>query len=149
MECVYIWIIVVLIALTMIRASLAFRLMHRQSFIFQDMIRAKKLELATSYVLNYENSQNPYPARRSFIRQFMSENSSVHIGMSAREKLEPLIQEIMKTGVKVKDASHVASAILLKCDFFLTTDKRLLKYRTDKLEMITPVEFVKRFEEKI
>lgn len=31
----------------------------------------------------------------------------------------------------------------------LTTDKRLLKYRTDKLELITPVEFVRRLEEQI
>lgn len=131
------------------QSQLSISLDAQAKLYIQDMIRAKKLELATSYVLNYENSQNPYAARRHFIQQFMSENSSVHIGRSAREQLEPLIREIMETGVKVKDASHVASAILLKCDFFLTTDKRLLKYRTDKLEMMTPVEFVKRLEEQI
>ena len=115
----------------------------------QDKIKSGELELATSFVLNYENSQNPYPSRKQSIGQFINEYSSVHIGRSAREQLEPLIWDIMATGIKVKDAAHVASAVLAGCKFFLTTDKRLLKYKTDKLELITPVEFVRRLEEQI
>lgn len=115
----------------------------------QDKIKAGELELATSFVLNYENSQNPYSIRKQSIGQFINEYSSVHIGRNAREQLEPLIREIMETGIKVKDAAHVASAALAGCEFFLTTDKRLLKYKTDKLELITPVEFVRRLEEQI
>ena len=114
----------------------------------QNMIKEKKLELATSYVLNYENSQNPYALRKQSIGQFIRDNSSVHIGRNEREQLEPLIRRIMATGVKVKDASHVASAILSECDFFLTTDKRLLKYKTDELKLVTPVEFLSRLEEQ-
>ena len=112
----------------------------------QDKIKAGELELATSFVLNYENSQNPYPIRKQSIGQFISEYSCIHIGRSAREQLEPLIQDIMKTGIKVK---HVASAILAGCEFFLTTDKRLLKFKTDQLELIAPVEFVRKLEEQI
>ena len=115
----------------------------------QDKIKAGELELATSFVLNYENSQNPYPIRRQSIGQFISEYLCIHIGQGAREQLEPLIRDIMKTGIKVKDAAHVASAILAGCEFFLTTDKRLLKFKTDKLELIAPVEFVRRLEEQI
>lgn len=115
----------------------------------QEMIKSKKLELATSYVLNYENSQNPYAVRRQAIRQFISQNSSAHIDEKEKEQLQPLIQEIMENGIKVKDASHVASAILAGCECFLTTDKRLLKYRTDRLQLMTPVEFINRLEDQI
>ena len=44
----------------------------------------------------------------------------------------------MKTEVKFKDACHVASAMLSDCDYLLTTDKRLLKYKTDELEILPP-----------
>lgn len=87
----------------------------------QDKIKAGELELATSFVLNYENSQNPYPIRKQSIGQFISEYSCIHIGRSAREQLEPLIQD----------------------------NKRLLKFKTDQLELIAPVEFVRRLEEQI
>ena len=52
----------------------------------QDMIRTKELELATSYVLNYENSQNPYAIRKQSIGQFIRQNSSIHVGRSAWEE---------------------------------------------------------------
>ena len=47
----------------------------------------------------------------------------------------------METGVKKMDALHVASAIIGKADYFLTTDIRLLKYSTDKIHIINPIDF--------
>ena len=52
----------------------------------------------------------------------------------------------MQTGVKFKDACHVASAIYAGCDYFISTDKRLLKYKTDEIKMVTPIEFVSETE---
>jgi predicted nucleic acid-binding protein len=52
----------------------------------------------------------------------------------------------MKTGVKEKDAYHVASAIYSNCDYFISTDIRLLKYKTDKIRMVTPIEFITETE---
>lgn len=52
----------------------------------------------------------------------------------------------MKTGVKMKDAYHIACAILSSCDYFLTTDDRLLKYNTSEIQMANPLEFVRRLE---
>ena len=54
----------------------------------------------------------------------------------------------LKTGVKSKDAIHVASAIVSESDYFLTTDLRLLKYRTDKIELLNPVDFIQRLEDE-
>ena len=52
----------------------------------------------------------------------------------------------MVSGVKYKDACHVASAIFAECDYFISTDKRLLKYLTDEITMIDPVDFIKEVE---
>ncbi len=52
----------------------------------------------------------------------------------------------MKTGVKFKDACHVASAIYARCEYFITTDVRLLKYRTEEIKMVTPIEFITDME---
>ena len=52
----------------------------------------------------------------------------------------------MQTGVKEKDAFHVACAILAKCDYFITTDDRLLKYQDGGLPLVTPEEFIRRME---
>ena len=49
----------------------------------------------------------------------------------------------MKTGVKMHDAYHVASAIVAECDYFLTTDYRLLKYYDTRIKITTPVEFLR------
>ena len=49
----------------------------------------------------------------------------------------------MKSGIKLKDASHTACAIMAKCDYLITTDKRLLKYRDERIKIVNPIEFVK------
>ena len=52
----------------------------------------------------------------------------------------------MKTGVKEKDAYHVVSAIFSGCEYFISTDKRLLKYSSENIKLVTPVEFVSETE---
>ena len=54
----------------------------------------------------------------------------------------------MRTGIKYADACHVACAILAGCESFITTDKRLLKYQTDEIRMLNPVNFVSEWEEE-
>lgn len=50
------------------------------------------------------------------------------------------------TGIKYKDACHVACAIYAGCDFFISTDMRLLKYTNEKIVMLSPVDFLKKLE---
>lgn len=45
----------------------------------QDLIKDKKLELVTSYVLWYENSQGPYDTKRTAISEFMQRSSAEYI----------------------------------------------------------------------
>ena len=47
----------------------------------------------------------------------------------------------MATGVKFKDACHITAAIYAKADYLITTDKRMLKYSTDEIKLLNPVDF--------
>ena len=80
------------------------------------------------------------------IFEFMKNNRTVHVGIENVPKLTEMTAKIMETGVKTNDAYHVASAILANCDYFLTTDRRLLKYQSDKIILMNPVNFVKILE---
>lgn len=53
---------------------------------------------------------------------------------------------IMKTGIKEKDAYHVACAVIAGCNYFITTDDRLLKYQSENIILVTPGEFIRRME---
>lgn len=104
------------------------------------------MELATSYVLWYENSQNPYETKRTAIGEFIQKNSTDYIDIEKADAIKQKAEGIMKTGIKMKDAYHVACAIFSSCDCFLTTDNRLLKYRTNEIQMLNPVDFIRRLE---
>lgn len=56
------------------------------------------------------------------------------------------ISAIESEGVKPLDASHVAAAIYSGCDYFITTDDRMLRYRSDKIRIVDPVQFIKETE---
>lgn len=113
----------------------------------QEMIRDKKVELVTSYVLDYENSRSRYDIQRKAIKRFMDENSTIYVGAGRVQEAENIAKEIQKTGVKEKDSLHLACAIIAECDYFISTDDRLLKYTSDKMQLLTPTEFIRRLEE--
>ena len=114
--------------------------------IIQDKIVEGKIELATSYMLHYENNQNTDEIKKQKNDSFFKKYRKIHIGIEYVDKLEPSIKKIMSTGIKVKDATHVASAILSKCDYFITVDERLLKYKSNEIKLVTPIEFIKIME---
>lgn len=37
-------------------------------------------------------------------------------------------------------------AIIAECNYFVTTDDRLLKYQSEKIELVTPGELIRRME---
>lgn len=114
----------------------------------QDQIQKKQPELAASYMLRYECGQNPYEMRRRAIMQFVDTHTAAYVGLGHKGEIEPMAAEIMNTGIKYKDACHVASAIYNKCKRFISTDKRLLKYQTDRIRLVTPIEFVAEMEDE-
>lgn len=121
--------------------------LEAQAKIFiQDAIKAGRIELAASYVLLHENNRNPHENRKQAIYKFIKQNTGIFVDIDQANIVEIKAEEITRTGVKSVDALHVACAIRVKCDYFLTTDDRLLKYRSNEIKMTNPIEFIKTLE---
>ena len=118
----------------------------KATLIIQDEIKAGKIELATSYMLHYENLQCPRKPRREYVAQFLKSNTSIYISIGSAETVAAKADQFILTGIKQKDAYHVASAILAECNYFLTVDDRLLKLKSNEIVLLNPVEFVKFLE---
>ncbi|MCL2095797.1 MAG: hypothetical protein FWH10_02700 [Oscillospiraceae bacterium] len=109
----------------------------------QSLIKYKALLLCSSYMLSLEINEIPFANNREHILSFVNNYSEFFIGGERENEIFPLTNEIMKTGIKRKDAVHLACSIISKCDYFITTDKRVLNYKTDKLKILNPIEFIK------
>ena len=105
------------------------------------MIASGKLFLAASDYLLYENSMKKDEEIRNHIRDFIIDHVVAFVSDS-EPALDAIIDDIVKTGVKNMDASHLAAAIVAGCDYFITTDDRILRYRTDRIRVATPVQFL-------
>ncbi|SOD17489.1 hypothetical protein SAMN06298224_2867 [Fibrobacter sp. UWB16] len=90
----------------------------------QSLVKAQKLQLASSFILDYENSCNPYTDRKFAITKFLNDNVFDYVGNDKSDLIATNAKKIMATGVKMKDACHIACAELMNCDYLLSTDKR-------------------------
>ena len=113
----------------------------------QDRIRAGKYSLVSSFILTYESDSSPYESRKASINQFITEFTKQYVGIEHRDYIEAEAYKIMQTGIKFKDACHVVCAILAKCDYFISTDKRLLKYQSSQIRLVNPIQFIIETEE--
>ena len=112
----------------------------------QEKIISKDIELATSFILHYENNQKIDEDHKNKIDNFYRTYRTIYIGIEFTDKLRNIVKEIMSTGIKVKDSYNIACAILANCDYFITVDKRLTKYESDKIKTINPIDFIKILE---
>lgn len=111
----------------------------------QREVREGRLELAWSYILDYENLANPFGERRDTIQAWKK-----YAVADANETHEILAKAhaLTRQGIKGKDALHIACAIETKCDYFITTDDRLLKAmkHVQTIVGIDPTAFVREVE---
>ena len=109
----------------------------------QKEIMQKKYELAWSYIMDYEVLFNPFFERKNQILKW--KNIAV-IDINESVKIIDLANEIMKKNIKPKDSLHLACAIEAKCDYFITTDGKILNKSIDSIVVIDPIDFVKMAE---
>lgn len=111
----------------------------------QEKVYNKDFDLAWSYILDFENSQNPFSERKNVISSW---KKMACIDVEESEKLLKMAKKIMKFGVKPKDALHIACAMEGDCLYFFTTDDNLIKKMKNrmKIKVMNPVEFVANLE---
>lgn len=123
------------------QTQLRINLEAQAKLFIQKQIVDGKIDLIYSFISVYENSQNPYSIRKNAISDFFS-NASIYINEDNVEVVKKRASEIMKTGIKTKDALHVSCAVEGKADYFVTTDIRLLKYSSDEVRIINPIDLI-------
>ena len=78
-----------------------------------------------SFVLEYENSRNPFPERRVFVRYLaQSCDSTVEPDESIRQLAKQLSAGHK---IRVRDALHLACAELSGCHYLVTCDDSLIR----------------------
>jgi predicted nucleic acid-binding protein len=113
----------------------------------QKLIYDGCLLLAISYVSHYENANSPCLKNKITIGKFF-DYATTFVDIDKADIIEKRADEIVKYGVKAKDALHVSCAIEAGCNWFITTDDGILKkYRTGELKVCSPVEFINNWED--
>ena len=112
----------------------------------QKLVVEKSIDLVYSYVNRFENDKNPYSTNRKAIGEFFK-NAVFYVDHTYSDNIEKRVLIIKQSGIKTADAFHISCAIEGECDCFITTDKLLLKYRSDKIIMCNPVQFFDYMEE--
>jgi len=84
----------------------------------------KEITLINSFVLEDENTRNPFIVRKDKISDLLKV-AIKYVGYS--EKLENRAKEIEKFGIMAIDALHIACAEMAKADFFVTCDDLLVR----------------------
>lgn len=103
------------------------------------------MELAVSFILRYENNNNPNLSSRKSIDNFFN-HAVEYINNKQCKVIKQRTCEIMKHGIKVKNALHLACAIETQSDYFVTTDSDFQKYHTVDIVICNPVRFLKFLE---
>jgi len=111
----------------------------------QENIVSGAFQMAWSYILEYENSVNPYPERKETI-----ENWKKYAGVDTGEtnNIIKVAKALQKMGIKPKDALHVACANAMNCAYFITTDQNLIKKlrNFESLKVVNPIDFINQLE---
>ena len=109
----------------------------------QDMILNGTHTLVWSYMLEYENLQNPFEIRKDAIIKW---KDIAEINAVENENILKRAERLSELGIKAKDAIHIACAIESGCDYFLTTDIGILKKKIDSIKVRNPIEFISEME---
>jgi len=114
----------------------------------QQQIIKKEIVLVSSVILDFENNDNPYRIGGLVIKEFLriikgkEYVRNVKGYVDVNEDVIRIAKEISATGIRAKDAAHIACAIYADCDYFVSTDDMVLKYKHPKIRFIDPTDFI-------
>ena len=128
------------------QSQLIIRLQTEAKLAIQEDIQNGLRSLVWSAILDLENSANPDPQRREAISAWFT---LAAIDIEATSVVEQTAESLTKIGLKAMDALHVASALEGQADFFLTTDRAVIrKLKSDhRIRVMDPVDFIRDLRE--
>jgi hypothetical protein len=129
------------------QSFLAIKLETEAKLYIQEKIKSGHISLGWSYILDFENNANPYLEKRSEIQKWKKIANSF---VDETEYILLKMNELTAIGLKALDALHIACAISLECQYFLTVDKGILKkgIKFSEITIMNPVNFVIEWEDQ-
>ena len=124
------------------QSQLRIRLESEAKLKIQEDIRSGSYQLVWSYILDYENSKNPFRERREQIAKWQVYSEE---DIEEDEKTVKLAVLVSQHGIKKIDSLHIACAIKARVAYFLTTDDGVLKKATliQGVRITDPIGFIK------
>jgi len=112
----------------------------------QERIFKKEIKLTWSYILDFENEANPFEQRRLAIRGWKNYAS---VDTDETKEIIEKAERFHQMGIKSKDSIHLACAISMRCEYFLTTDDELIKKASGikEIKVTDPISFIKEVTE--
>ena len=115
-------------------------------FSILQVIKDREFSLLWSFMIDYENSLNPYDDIRQEIEMVSAiANETIAPDESIVEKAK----EFEAAGIKPRDALHIACALKGGAEYFLTCDDKLIKRSHElkiNLKITSPLRFVEERE---
>lgn len=103
-----------------------------------------KVDLVNSSVIEYENSLNPSPERRIFVKDLLKQ---AKVYQNVDEDIKKQAENLAgKTNISPIDALHLAAAESSNVDVFITCDYGIIKKYKGRVKAITPLEFIQYYE---
>ena len=119
--------------------NIRIRLEAEAKLYIQEQIKDKRIDLVWSSVNEYENNDNPSCEKRERILAW--KNIAVQQCALNEIILEKAL-EIESLTIRAKDALHIAAAIYSHCDYFITTDRKILNKPINGIAVVNPLVFV-------
>jgi predicted nucleic acid-binding protein len=127
------------------QSQIRIRLETEAKLRIQERIAAGEIELAWSYILDYENAANPFEERRAAVISWRSRSV---VDIAETPALLEYANSLVALGLRSKDALHVACAVEAVCDYFVTTDDGIMKKLANqsRIMAVDPTTFVRSTE---
>lgn len=124
------------------QSQLRIKLEAEAKLKIQEDVRFGIHELIWSYLLDYENSKNPFQERKEQIAKW---NKYAIVDVDECQELIEIAIRIKLKGITDIDSLHIACAVNANADYFLTTDDGILKKieLVEGVKIIDPIGFIK------
>ena len=124
------------------QSQIRIRIESEAKLKIQGDIKAERFELVWSYILDAENEANHFEERKKAIGDW--KNNAI-MDINENLSITKKANYLTRIGFRSKDALHIACAISANCEYFLTTDDKVLNKNEMIKELIVadPIAFVK------
>lgn len=124
------------------QSQIRIRLEAEAKLRIQRDIQNGSIDLIWSYILEAENMANPFEERKNAIGDWRQHSI---VAMKETNTILNKAEILTQIGLRSKDALHLSCAISGGCEYFLTTDDKILNKNRLVTEIILmdPIGFVK------